>query len=121
KADAVLCGHTHFDHALDIPEIAKLYNCPVYGSSSLKNLMNLYSMAEQSHVVKCNESFSIGPFEITFVESIHSKLILGLAVPSEGELCCEHLDHLGAGNYRCGQVYGIHIKVAGVSFYHQGS
>jgi len=44
-----------------------------------------------------------------------------MAIPSEGELCCEHLDNLSAGNYRCGQVYGIHIKVAGISFYHQGS
>lgn len=121
KADAVLCGHTHFDHALDIPEIAKLYTCPVYGSDSLKNLMTLYGMSQQSHIVKCKESFELGPFEITFVESLHSKLILGMAVPSEGELCCEHLDHLSAGNFRCGQVYAIHIKVAGLSFYHQGS
>ena len=34
---------------------------------------------------------------------------------------CDRLDDLNAGSYRCGQVYGIHVAVAGVSFYHQGS
>jgi L-ascorbate metabolism protein UlaG (beta-lactamase superfamily) len=47
--------------------------------------------------------------------------MLGLKVPYEGEFTCDRLDALNAGSYRCGQVYGIHIAVAGVSFYHQGS
>ena len=28
RADAVLVGHTHFDHALDVPAIARRYGCP---------------------------------------------------------------------------------------------
>jgi L-ascorbate metabolism protein UlaG (beta-lactamase superfamily) len=47
--------------------------------------------------------------------------LLGLAVPYDGELTCEHLDSLAPGAYRCGQVWGISIEVAGVRFYHQGS
>ena len=121
KADAILVGHTHFDHALDIPEIVKKYQSKVYGSESLRNLMQLYGLANKATVVNCKQVYQLGPFEVTFIESVHSKLLLGLAVPSEGELCCEHLDHLSAGRYRCGQVYGIHIKVAGTTFYHQGS
>jgi glyoxylase-like metal-dependent hydrolase (beta-lactamase superfamily II) len=39
-ADAVLVGHTHFDHALDVPRIAATHGCDVYGSSSLARLMN---------------------------------------------------------------------------------
>ena len=31
---AVLVGHTHFDHAIDVPEIARRYGCPTYGSSA---------------------------------------------------------------------------------------
>src|SRR5262249_33338876 len=34
---------------------------------------------------------------------------------------CEHLDSLCPSAYRCGQVWGITIAVAGVRFYHQGS
>ena len=49
------------------------------------------------------------------------KLLLGLAVPYDGDLTCEHLDALSPSAYRCGQVWGISIEVAGVRFYHQGS
>ena len=42
-------------------------------------------------------------------------------MPSDGELTCDSLDHLGAGAYRCGQVWGIAIEVAGTTVYHQGS
>src|SRR5690606_379018 len=40
-ADAVLVGHTHFDHALDVPAIARRDGCRVYGSSSLARLTGL--------------------------------------------------------------------------------
>jgi L-ascorbate metabolism protein UlaG (beta-lactamase superfamily) len=83
--------------------------------------MALHGLQQQAVEVELRRRYEIGPFEVTFIESKHSKLMLGLAVPSGGELTCDHLDGLHAGRYRCGQVYGIHIAVAGVSFYHQGS
>jgi L-ascorbate metabolism protein UlaG (beta-lactamase superfamily) len=58
---------------------------------------------------------------VSFTPSVHSKLLLGLAVPYDGELTCEHLDSLSPAAYRCGQVWGISIAVGGVRFYHQGS
>jgi L-ascorbate metabolism protein UlaG (beta-lactamase superfamily) len=42
-------------------------------------------------------------------------------VPYAGELTCDHIDELTPQRYRCGQVWGIHIAVAGVRIYHQGS
>lgn len=53
--------------------------------------------------------------------SLHSKLALGMWVPNSGPITCEHLDSLAPSAYRCDQVFGIHIRVAGASFYHQGS
>jgi L-ascorbate metabolism protein UlaG (beta-lactamase superfamily) len=47
--------------------------------------------------------------------------LLGLAVPYDGALTCEHLDSLSPGAYRCGQVWGISIAVGGARLYHQGS
>lgn len=121
SCDGVLVGHTHFDHAMDVPGIARQTGCKVYGSTSLRTLMGLYGLADRAVVVEHGKTFAIGPFEITFINSVHSKLILGLKVPSDGEFTCDHLDDLASGRYHCGQVYGIHIAVAGVSFYHQGS
>jgi L-ascorbate metabolism protein UlaG (beta-lactamase superfamily) len=120
-ADAILVGHTHFDHALDIPYLAWAHDATVYGSSSLRKLMTLHGLQSRSVLVRPGHRYEVGELAITFVHSCHSKLMLGLAVPAGGELTCDHLDHLSGRAFRCGQVYGIHIEVAGRTFYHQGS
>jgi L-ascorbate metabolism protein UlaG (beta-lactamase superfamily) len=120
-ADAILVGHTHFDHALDVPALALRDGARVYGSRSVSHLMGLHGAAASSVEVEPMHVHAIGPFEVTFVESLHSRLIAGLAVPYDGELTCDHLDGLWSGAYRCGQTWGIHVAVAGYSFYHQGS
>jgi L-ascorbate metabolism protein UlaG (beta-lactamase superfamily) len=117
----VLVGHTHFDHAVDAPELARRLGCRAYGSASLVRLMALHGMAEKAVEVEPYRTYELGPFEVSFTPSVHSKLLLGLAVPYDGELSCEHLDALCPSAYRCGQVWGITIAVAGVRFYHQGS
>lgn len=117
----VLVGHTHFDHAVDAPAIARRFDCKAYGSDSLVALMGLHGLAGQTVEVEPYRTYELGPFEVSFTPSVHSKLLLGLAVPYDGDLTCEHLDGLTPGAYRCGQVWGISIKVAGLSFYHQGS
>jgi L-ascorbate metabolism protein UlaG (beta-lactamase superfamily) len=117
----VLVGHTHFDHAVDAPALAQRLDCKAYGSASLVALMALHGMEERAVEVDAYRVYELGPFEVSFTPSAHSKLLLGLAVPYDGELTCEHLDSLSPGAYRCGQVWGISIAVAGVRFYHQGS
>jgi L-ascorbate metabolism protein UlaG (beta-lactamase superfamily) len=117
----VLVGHTHFDHAVDAPAVARRTGCRAYGSASLAALMRLHGLGEQAVDVEPYRTYELGPFEVTFVPSAHSKLLLGLAVPYSGELTCEHLDGLAPSAYRCGQVWGIHIAVGGATLYHQGS
>jgi L-ascorbate metabolism protein UlaG (beta-lactamase superfamily) len=117
----VLVGHTHFDHAVDAPAIVRRTGCKAYGSRSLLNLMALHGLTGRAIEVEPYRTYELGPFEVSFTPSIHSKLLLGLAVPYDGELSCDHLDSLSPGAYRCGQVWGISIAVAGLRFYHQGS
>jgi L-ascorbate metabolism protein UlaG (beta-lactamase superfamily) len=117
----VLVGHTHFDHAVDAPAIARRFDCKAYGSDSLVTLMGLHGLADRAVEVEPYRTYELGPFAVSFTPSAHSKLLLGLAVPYDGDLTCEHLDALSPGAYRCGQVWGISIEVAGVRFYHQGS
>jgi len=119
RADAILVGHTHFDHAMDVPAIARRTGATVYGSTSCANLMQLFGLT--SVVVEPHKTYEVGPFRFHFVPSVHSKLQLGLGVPSDGELTCEHLDALTPQAYRCGQVWGIAIEVGGARLYHQGS
>ena len=121
RVAGVLVGHTHFDHAIDVPELTRHHECSAYGSSSLVNLMRLHGLSERAVEVEPDHRYELGPFTVTFVPSLHSKLLLGFAVPFDGELTCEHLDALSPSAYKCGQVWGIHIEVAGTTFYHQGS
>jgi L-ascorbate metabolism protein UlaG (beta-lactamase superfamily) len=120
-AAGVLVGHTHFDHAVDAPAVARRFRCRAYGSASLATLMGLHGLGELAVEVEPYRVYELGPFEVTFVPSAHSKLLLGLKVPYAGELTCDHLEGLCPSAYRCGQVWGIHIAVAGISLYHQGS
>ncbi|HOT79362.1 MAG TPA: MBL fold metallo-hydrolase [Microthrixaceae bacterium] len=120
-ADAILLGHTHFDHALDAPAIARRDGCTVFGGTSAAHLMGLHGLADRAVTVEPHRVHEVGPFEFRFVPSVHSKLVLGRSVPSAGEITCEHLDGLTSQAYCCGQVWGIHISVAGRTFYHQGS
>jgi L-ascorbate metabolism protein UlaG (beta-lactamase superfamily) len=117
----VLVGHTHFDHAVDAPAIARRFDCSAYGSDSLVTLMGLHGLAERAVEVEPYRTYELGPFEVSFTPSVHSKLLLGLAVPYDGALTCEHLDSLSPSAYRCGQVWGNAIAGAGVRLYHQGS
>jgi L-ascorbate metabolism protein UlaG (beta-lactamase superfamily) len=117
----VLVGHTHFDHAVDAPAIARRFGCKAYGSDSLVRLMDLHGLVDRTVEVEPYRTYELGPFEVSFTPSVHSKLLLGLAVPYDGDLTCEHLDALSPAAYRCGQVWGISIEVAGLRFYHQGS
>jgi L-ascorbate metabolism protein UlaG (beta-lactamase superfamily) len=117
----VLVGHTHFDHAVDAPAIARRFGCGAYGSDSLVALMALHGLAESAVEVEPYREYELGPFRVSFTPSLHSKLLLGLAVPYDGDLTCERLDALSPSAYRCGQVWGISIEVAGIRFYHQGS
>ncbi|MCA9693984.1 MAG: MBL fold metallo-hydrolase, partial [Myxococcales bacterium] len=45
RADAILIGHTHFDHAMDAPIVARRDGCQVYGSRSLATLMAAHGLA----------------------------------------------------------------------------
>jgi len=119
--DAVLMGHTHFDHALDTPAIARATGCAVYGSASMTHYMGLHGLADQAVTVEPKKAYEIGPFIVRFIPSVHSKLLLGLSIPQGGELTCDSCAHMTHKDFHCGQVWGIHIEVAGTSLYHMGS
>jgi L-ascorbate metabolism protein UlaG (beta-lactamase superfamily) len=117
----VLVGHCHWDHVVDAPAIARRHRARIYGSHSLAQLMKVHGAPELAVVVAPHKVYELGPFRVRFVPSLHSKLILGYSVLFDGELSCEHVDELCPSAYKCGQVFGIRIEVAGITLYHHGS
>jgi glyoxylase-like metal-dependent hydrolase (beta-lactamase superfamily II) len=96
----VLVGHTHFDHAVDAPAIARRHGANAYGSASLGHLMRLHGLGGLAVEVTPHQPYELGPFVVRFVPSRHSKLLFGRKVPMAGELTCDHLDGLAPGAYR---------------------
>src|SRR5262249_10709993 len=121
RVAGILVGHTHFDHAIDVPALVRRWNTTAYGSRSLKRLMSLYGLGESSIEIATQKEYELGPFAVTFFPSLHSKLLFGYRVPADGEFSCQHLAGLTTNRYRCGDIYGIRIRVGGSPFYHQGS
>jgi L-ascorbate metabolism protein UlaG (beta-lactamase superfamily) len=125
-ANAIVAGHTHFDHALDVPGIAKATGATVYGSRSCVHLCRASGVGSDN-IVDVESTMrsepvraQVGPFELRFVPSAHSALMLG-RVPFPGEISdCSELP-FGVTDYRCGAVFSVDIRVAGQRIYHLGS
>ena len=70
--DAVICVHSHYDHAFDSPIIAQKFGAPLIGSSSTANIGRGYGLSEDLlRTVVDGESINFGDIELTFVASIH--------------------------------------------------
>ncbi|MFD8733950.1 MBL fold metallo-hydrolase [Streptomyces sp. NPDC059618] len=81
--DAVICVHSHYDHAFDSPVVAAKFQVPLIGSRSTANIGRGYGLPENLlRTVHDGESMTFGDLEITFVESVHCP---GDLVPGEIE------------------------------------
>jgi L-ascorbate metabolism protein UlaG (beta-lactamase superfamily) len=122
KADAVLVGHSHFDHVMDVPSIAKKTGARVYGSPSTAHLCQAAGVPED-RITACRggETFEVGPFRVTTVPSLHSPFALRRTVPYAGDIPCTCELPLRVSGYRCGDVLSFVIEVAGKRLYHLGS
>ncbi len=125
-ADAVVVGHTHFDHALDVPAIARRTGARVFGSRSAAALCRSAGLPEERiEVVEPAAGGAplvreVGPFVLRFVPSAHSRLLAG-RVPFPGEIAdCDHVP-MRAERYKCGAVFSIEMTVAGRTIVHLGS
>ena len=126
RADAIVVGHTHFDHVLDVPRIARTTGARVFGSRSAVALCRAQGVSEDRVEVVERDAGSepvereVGPFALRFVPSAHSPLVLG-RVPFPGEIAdCGDVP-MRAEAYRCGAVFGVEVRVAGRTLYHLGS
>jgi L-ascorbate metabolism protein UlaG (beta-lactamase superfamily) len=70
---AGLTGHSHNDHAMDSPEVAKRTNALIIGSESTANIARgLDFPADRLRTITGGETFTFGRFKITTIKSAHS-------------------------------------------------
>lgn len=126
EADAIVVGHTHFDHALDVPAIARRTGARVFGSRSALTLCRAAGVPEGKLTLAERGAGSqpleaeVGPFRLRFAPSAHSRLFAG-RVPFPGDIeGCDDVP-LRVERYRCGAVFRVEIEVAGRRIAHVGS
>ncbi len=74
KLAAVIVTHSHYDHVMDAPEVARRTGAVVLGSESTANVARGWGLPEDKiRVVRDGESLDFGKFHCTFVRSEHAK------------------------------------------------
>jgi L-ascorbate metabolism protein UlaG (beta-lactamase superfamily) len=69
---AVIVGHSHYDHSMDAPEVARRTGALVIGSESTANVARGWGLpADRICVVVDGQSFSFGRFSVTVIGSRH--------------------------------------------------
>jgi len=75
KANYILATHSHSDHMLDAPVLAKRTGAVLIGSEGSANIARAYAVPEkQIIIVKGGEDLEFGAFSLRVVPSLHSEL-----------------------------------------------
>ena len=73
RVEAILVGHSHYDHLLDVPSIARRTGARVVGTESTANVA-LAAGVPPEHVLVAHggDTFEIGPFKVRAIAALHS-------------------------------------------------
>lgn len=75
RADFILITHTHTDHALDVPYIARKTGATVIGTESARNLARAYGIpADQLIVARGGDDLELDGWSVRVIPSLHGIL-----------------------------------------------
>jgi L-ascorbate metabolism protein UlaG (beta-lactamase superfamily) len=75
RADFILHSHSHFNHTIDMPYIARKTGATVIGTESTTNLARAGGVPEaQLLSVRGGEDYAFGDFSVKVIPSLHSAL-----------------------------------------------
>ena len=114
---AVIPVHSHYDHAMDAPEVARVTGAALLGSESTANIGRGDGLPEaQIRVVRDGERIAFGRFRVTMILSRHFPH--GVAM---GEIRSPLTPPARATAYLDGGAYSVLIEHEGKSILIQGS
>jgi len=118
---AIAVGHTHFDHALDIPEMARNQDCSILGGASLDTLMEISGFPGKVTVCRPHGKISLSEDSaVTMIPSRHG-LVMSRHLLLEGSIGRSMQQPLRTYQFRLGEMYVPKITMGGITFLHLGS
>lgn len=128
RADFIVCTHSHHDHILDVPEIARLTGAQVVGSDSTCNLCRGAGLtSNQLKLVDAPRILELPPFRITLRRSLHGRALFN-RVPLVGSIPPGTKLPLRMREFRSDTNFGVLIECLpeagdgpGPSVFHLGS
>ena len=110
---AVVPAHSHYDHAMDAPEVARRTGALLVGSEATAQIGRGWGLEESRiRVVRDRERLRFGRFLITMIESRHFQFpnpAVAKRALSEPEIREPLVPPVGAFDYRLGKAYAIHV------------
>lgn len=117
KLAAVIVVHSHYDHAMDAPEVARRTGAPLIGSESTANVGRGWGLPEDAlRLARSGEPLRFGGFRVTLVKSRHFPH--GMAM---GEILRPLTPPARAFDYREGGSYSVLFEHDDGSLLVQGS
>ena len=111
---AVIPVHSHYDHAMDSPEVARRTGATVYGSEATANICRGWDLPEsQIAVMSDGAPFQLGAFVITPIVSKHfqfpdPEMVQTMLVDSE--IPEPLVPPTSAFDYKLGEAYILHVQ-----------
>jgi L-ascorbate metabolism protein UlaG (beta-lactamase superfamily) len=122
---AVFPVHSHFDHAMDAPEVARQTGALLLGSESTANIGRGWGLPEdQIQVVEDRVPIQLGQFTITPIESRHFQFPdpeVAARALHDPDITEPLVPPVGTFEYKVGKTYTLHVDHPAGSWLIQGS
>ncbi|MBC7602368.1 MAG: MBL fold metallo-hydrolase [Ramlibacter sp.] len=117
KLAAVIAVHSHYDHAMDSPEVARRTGALLVGSTSTANIGRGWKLPEsQIKIARMNEPMQFGRFTVTLFASRHSPTGF-----TGGTIDKPLVPPVRAFDYKEGDTYAVLVQHEGRSLLITGS
>jgi L-ascorbate metabolism protein UlaG (beta-lactamase superfamily) len=125
RLSVVIPVHSHFDHAMDAPEVARRTGAILLGSESTANIARGWKLPEaQIRIAQNREATQFGKFTITLIETRHFQFpdpeVAERALASP-RIEAPLIPPVKAFDYRLGTPYAVHVAHPAGSWLIQGS
>jgi L-ascorbate metabolism protein UlaG (beta-lactamase superfamily) len=72
RGEHILVSHAHYDHLMDVPDIARRTGAQVYGSSNTCALLEACRLpASQIHMIQAGDQLDLGEFSVEVLAATH--------------------------------------------------